>query len=86
MKILWMIVIAAVAWFIGIVGWAQIIGSIQHASERGRKATMSTIIVWVVIFGVLTAAVYFFLRKYFIAYLIGLGISMIRILFAGRVS
>ena len=86
MKILWMIVIAAVAWFIGIVGWAQIIGSIQHASERGRNATMSTIIVWVVIFGVLTAAVYFFLRKYFIAYLIGLGISMIRILFAGRVE
>lgn len=86
MKIVWTIAVVAIAWFVGIWGWSQIIGSIQHARMRGVKMTALTISIWVVILCGITAAVYFALNKYFVAFLIGLGVSLACILFAGEIK
>lgn len=72
-------------YFIGIWGWAQIIGSIQQFQNRGPKASFATILIWVILIGVATALVYFLLPKYLISYLVGLGIGLVNILISGKI-
>lgn len=86
MKVIWFVAVAAAAWFVGIFGWAQIIGSIQHRYERRASATATTIIIWIVILAAVTVAVHSLLRQYFVAYLVGLGVSFLKILFSGRIE
>lgn len=43
------IIIAAIAWLVGVFGWAQIIGSLQNLDER--KGLLFTLILWAAIMG-----------------------------------
>lgn len=86
MKYVLMIVFGVIGWFVGILGWAQIVGSIQQFRNRGPAASMYTIILWAILLGGATAIVFFLLRKYLVAYLIGLGIGLVQILFAGEIK
>ena len=86
MKYVWMVVVGWIAWYIGIWGWAQIIGSFQHARERGTKLTLCTLAIWIVLLGTISAFVFFVLNTYFIAYLIGLGIALIKMLCIGKIE
>ena len=79
------IVFTFAGYYVGIWGWAQIIGSIQQFRNRGAKASFATILIWVVLIGAATAIVYFFLLKYLIAYLVGLGIGLVHILLSGKI-
>lgn len=72
-------------YFIGIWGWAQIVGSIQQFRNRGPKASFTTILIWLVLIGASTAIVYFLLPKYMIPYLAGLGIGLVNILVSGKI-
>lgn len=77
---IWAALAVFISYFTGIVGWAQLVGSIRYRSVRGPKLTALTVIVWLVIFAALTAAVYFLLSSVFVAYLVGLVISLVSIL------
>ena len=72
-------------YFIGIWGWAQIIGSIQQFKNRGAKVSLTTIVIWVILIGAATALVFFLLPKYMIPYLAGLGIGLVNILLSGKI-
>lgn len=81
------IVVAVIGLIVGVFGWAQIIGSIQHASERGAGKTLATIIIWAVILG---AVAFLFmnvvLTGHVKALLIGYAISLILVLAQGKVE
>lgn len=85
MKIALSIVFVVIAWWVGVFGWSQIVGSIQHAASRGTKMTAITIAIWVLILGAITALVYFVFNRYLVWFAVGLGLSLIRILFAGEI-
>ena len=48
------IIIATIAWLVGVFGWAQIIGSIQNI--RTRKNLLFTLMLWIII---MVAGAYF---------------------------
>jgi len=52
------IIILIVAWFVGIFGWAQIVGGLQNVDTN--KGLIVTIIIWVAIMG---AGAYFAIAK-----------------------
>ena len=83
-------IIGAVAVFggylLGVLGWAQIIGSLRYIRMRGAKASFLTIMIWLVILGAASFAVYAWLNKAFLAYLVGLAISFITILFQKEIK
>ena len=81
------IVVAVIGLIVGVFGWAQIIGSIQHASERGAGMTLATIIIWTVILG--AVALLFMnvvLTGHVKALLVGYAISLILVLAQGKVE
>ena len=53
------IIIAVAAWLIGVLGWAQIIGSIQNISRR--KELWLPLLLWSII---MVAAAYFAITKF----------------------
>ena len=77
------IIIAVAAWLIGVLGWAQIIGSIQNISRR--KELWLPLLLWSIIMG---AAAYFAITKFdgLIPLLIGYVISFISIITQGRIE
>ena len=77
---IWASLAVFISYFTGIVGWAQLVGSIRYRKVRGPKLTALTVLVWLVIFAAFTAAVYFLLSRVFVAYLVGLAISLVAIL------
>lgn len=66
-----LVVFIAIGFFLGAFGWAQIIGSIRTRQHH----FIIPILVWTVILGAATFAVWKWLNAYFVAYLIGIGIS-----------
>ena len=82
-----MILVGIAGWVIGLFGWAQIIGSIQHAAERGATKTFITIVLWIVILAVFAGLFWkVFLTDYITAFLIGYAISLVMILMHGNVD
>lgn len=77
------ILIAAIAWLVGVWGWAQIIGSIQNV--RIRKNLWFTLLLWTIIMvaGAYLAIVVF---DSVWALVIGYGISFVQIICSGRIK
>ena len=77
------IIIAVAAWLIGVLGWAQIIGSIQNISRR--KELWLPLLLWSII---MASAAYFAITKFdgLIPLLIGYVISFISIITQGRIE
>lgn len=80
------IIVGFVAFLIGVWGWAQIIGSFQNVSVRGIGMTLFTVILW----SLIIIGSWFLMKKiapdYDVAYYIGLGISLVIILFQGKIE
>lgn len=80
------IIVGVIAFVFGTFAFAQIIGSLQSISVSGFGATLLTIIIW----GGLTAGSYFLMQSVVPdcakAYYIGLGISLVIILFQGKIE
>lgn len=76
------IIVAVVAWLVGVLGWAQIIGSIQNI--RIQKNLLFTLILWAIIMG---AGAYFAIAVFssLWALIIGYGISFVQIIISGKI-
>lgn len=77
------IIVIIVAWFIGVWGWCQIIGSIQNIFTR--KRLLFTLFSWIVIM-IAGAHVAIYVFDSWQALLIGYGISLLQVLSAGKIE
>nr|DAH67119.1 MAG TPA: hypothetical protein [Caudoviricetes sp.] len=84
-KVVLFIAIGYGAFFVGIWGFAQIVGSLQNIKERGAALTISTIVIHIVLLSGIAFVVIRFLPLYKTALFIGYGISLIKILLSGRI-
>ena len=77
------IIVAVIAWFVGVLGWAQIIGSIQNL--RIRKNLLFTLILWIII---MVAGAYFAITTFnsVWALVAGYGISFVQIIRSGKIE
>ena len=66
------ILVLAVAFVIGAIGFPQIIGSFQHRDVRSIGATVFTILFWTAILVALTVVAHKFFSDYLIAYYMGI--------------
>lgn len=80
------IVIMVVTWFVGVFGWAQIIGSLQNIKQRGLGMTLVTVTIWCAIMGAIAWASLYFFGSQKIALYIGYGVSFLMILFSGKIQ
>ena len=80
-KVVAFIVEAIVLWLVGVFGWAQIVGSLQNI--KVRKSLLFTLLLWVGIMGA-AAFVAFRIRNNPWPIVIGYGVSLLQILFSGR--
>ena len=77
------IIILVIAWFMGVWGWSQVIGSLQNISAKPSLAI--TFIVWLAILGVLA---YIAIPKFSgtIPLLIGYAVALLQVLFSGKIE
>lgn len=77
------IIIAAIAWVVGVFGWAQVIGSVQNIKERPNL--WLTLILWIAI---LTIVAYIVTTKFAGLVPLGIGyiISLIQVLSSGKIE
>ncbi len=77
------IIVAVLAWLVGVIGWAQIIGSLQNLYIR--KNLLFTLILWIVI---MALGAYFAIVKFnsLWALITGYIISFVQICSAGRIQ
>lgn len=77
------IIIAVIAWLVGIFGWAQIIGSIQNI--RIRKNLLFTLILWTII---MVAGACFAIITFdsIWALVVGYAISFVQIIRSGKIE
>lgn len=85
-KIVLLIAIGYGCFFAGNWGFAQIVGSIQYAKERGAALTIGTISLHVVLLSVIAFLVLHFLYPYRYALYIGYVISLVVILCSGKMK
>lgn len=77
------IIIAAIAWVVGVFGWAQVIGSVQNIKERPNL--WLTLILWNAI---LIIVAYIVTTKFEGLVPLGIGyiISLIQVLSSGKIE
>ena len=77
------VIVAAIAWLVGVFGWAQIIGSIQNI--RIRKNLLFTLILWIII---MIAGAYFAIITFdsMWALVVGYAISFVQIIRSGKIE
>ena len=73
----------AIAWFVGVLGWAQVIGSVQNIKERPNL--WLTLILWIAI---LIIVAYIVTTKFAGLVPLGIGyiISLIQVLSSGKIE
>lgn len=78
------LVVLLVSWVIGVVGWAQIIGSIQNI--RVRPNLIIAIIIW----GIIIAGSFFIVKSFFsskmLAWAIAMVLSFIQVFKQGKIE
>ena len=82
MKYIIWIVILGLSYFIGTVGFCQIIGSLQHR----QKGFLYTILVWVVILAGVYLLARYFVRNELSALYIGYAVSLVRSISVGKIE
>lgn len=77
------IIIATIAWVVGVFGWAQVIGSVQNIKERPNL--WLTLILWIAI---LIIVAYIVTTKFAGLVPLGIGyiISLIQVLSSGKIE
>ena len=86
MHIFLFIVVLAVSYAIGVFGFCQIIGSLQNIRVRSVGMTAFTIIFWLAILVGAFFFAYRFLSEQIVAYYIGIGLSFLSSLGAGKIT
>ena len=77
------LIVAVVAWIIGVFGWAQIIGSLQNIKER--SGLVITMILWIAIMGVAAFLAVAKLGELWSLF-IGYGISFFQVIRSGKIE
>ena len=77
------IIVAVIAWLVGVFGWAQIIGSIQNL--KIRKNLLFTLVLWIVL---LSSGAYFAIVTFdsLWALIVGYAISFAQIISSGKIE
>ena len=77
------VIVATIAWLVGVFGWAQIIGSIQNI--RTRKNLLFTLILWTTI---MATGAYFAIMTFdsMWALVVGYAISFVQIIRSGKIE
>ncbi|MBQ9838305.1 MAG: hypothetical protein IJO56_02240 [Oscillospiraceae bacterium] len=77
------IIVATIAWLLGVFGWSQIIGCLQNL--RTRKKLLFSLILWTVIMGV---GGYFAIANFnsLWALLVGYGVSFLQVISSGKIE
>lgn len=78
-----LIIVAVVSWIIGVLGWSQIIGSIQNLALR--KKLLFTMIFWIIIMCAI-AFVSIVKLDSLLALAIGYAISFVQVARSGRIQ
>ena len=78
------IIVLGISWFIGVIGWAQIVGGFQNL--RSRSNLLITIIIWAAII----IGSYFVVKHFFssriIYWVIGMAVALVQVLLQGRIE
>lgn len=76
-------IIAVIAWIIGVIGWSQIIGSLQNLDMK--KGLIVTMVLWILIMG---AIAYIAITKFNGLWPLAAGyfVSFIQVKAQGRIS
>lgn len=74
------------AYFAGVWGFAQIVGSVQNVKQRGPKLTVFTVLLHTILLGAIAFAVLHFIPQFKIALIVGYIISLVKILLAGKIE
>lgn len=77
------IIVAAIAWLLGVFGWAQIIGSIQNL--YAHRKLLFTLILWTIIMGVGGYFAIAILNSLW-ALLVGYGVSFLQVISSGKIE
>ena len=80
------IIVFIIAYFVGLFGFAQIIGSLQNIKTRGIPLTLFTSILWLIITIGTFLVVLFIFNDALIACIIAYIISFIQILASGKIE
>ena len=77
------IIVAVIAWLVGVFGWAQIIGSIQNL--KIRKNLLFTLVLWIVL---LSSGAYFAIVTFdsLWALIVGYAISFVQLISSGKIE
>ncbi len=77
------IIIGVIAWVVGVIGWSQIIGSLQNLDRR--KGLLITLVLWIVIMG---AVAYVAIVKFngVLPLAVGYFVSFVQVKAQGRVE
>lgn len=86
MRLIVSVVIGAGAFFIGVFGFAQIVGALQNIRWRPVGLTIVNLLFWGGIFALETFLVLRCLNSYRIAFYIGSGIAFLSIITSGRIE
>lgn len=85
MSIVISIAVFVVSWIIGVIGWAQIIGGLQNLKSRGIPMII-TIVLWGAIIFISFLCVKHFLSTRILIWAIAMAISLIQVLFQGKIQ
>lgn len=86
MKFIISVAIGAAAFFIGVFGFAQIVGALQNIRWRPVRLTIINLLFWGGVFALETFLVLRFLHSYRIAFYIGSGIAFLSIISSGKIE
>lgn len=87
MKIYLLVALVMVAsWFIGVWGFCQIIGSLQRIGTPQFSKCVFALILWSAIIIACIILMHAFFSDYLIAFYIGLGVSLLQSLSAGKIE
>ncbi len=75
-----LILIGYLSWILGIFGFCQIVGSIR------QRSNLFTILFWTAIIVIISFFVFTYLHKYIWGYVIGISISLIRVLSLDKIE
>ena len=78
-----LIIIGVIAWIVGVIGWSQIIGSLQNLDRR--KGLLVTLVLWIAIMG---AGAYIAIAKFngLLPLAAGYFVALIQVKAQGRIE
>ena len=85
MNIIIFIVVFALSWIVGVIGWAQVVGGFQNLKTKGTTMII-TIILWLAIISGTLFVVLKFFRMNLWAWIIGMAVAFFQVIRSGKIE